>query len=77
MNFITIHNTETEEVHGHIAATESEITASALMSQVYDSWREFDRMEHEQPQTIEDFVDWHNENYSIKIEICYGEYIQL
>lgn len=79
MFVIILHDTETEDIIGMV-------TPKVLMNfgtfedLIRKSWTLFQpylREELESDYSIEDFVEWHNESYDIKIDWVLNDFIQL
>lgn len=73
--FITLHNTETEEIVGHVAPV-IPMDFDRFDDLMRLTWKEF-QTTHED-FSIEDFVEWHNEQYpKNQIDWVIGDFIQL
>ncbi len=76
MQALVIHNTETEEVFGIVSPLEK-VDFDKLDDEVRRTWKDFDSDEENEDSSIEDFVDYHNENSEMKIDWVLTEFIQL
>lgn len=79
MYCITLHDTETEEVIGLVTPIEK-MNFDTFEDLIRKSWTAFQpylRDELESDYSIEDFVEWHNENNEVKIDWVLNEFIQL
>ena len=78
MQTITLHDTETEEIIGQITPTEK-VDFILLYDTVKESYISFHKTEefNNGDYSIEDFVEWHNQNNEIKIDWVLNDFIQL
>ena len=78
MQTIVLHNTDTEEIIGMITPTET-CNFPDLYDVVKQSFIDFHKSEsfNDGDYSIEDFVEWHNENNEIKIDWVVSDFIQL
>ncbi len=78
MQIVNIHNTESEALEGTVYPL-VKVNFDDFVNIVRKSFIEFHKSDsyNEGDYSIEDFVDYHNENNEIKIDWCVGDYIQL
>lgn len=79
MYCITLHDTETEEIIGLVTPV-VETAFDKFSDFIRESWTKFQpylRDELDSDYSIEDFVEWHNENNEVKIDWVLNDYIQL
>ena len=76
MQAIYIHDTETEEIIGLVSPVEP-IDFNKFEDEVIRTWTKFNSEELDFNYDIEDFVEYHNENSTVKIESVFTGYIQL
>ena len=76
--FISLHDTETEEIIGHVAPI-NPMNIDDFDNILRESWKEYDGLHNDVDDdiTIEDFVEWHNNNYDTQIDYVIGSFIQL
>ena len=79
---ITLHNTKTEEIIGTVTSANETMDFSLLYDLVRGSFVRFneniaDHVDNEYDYPIEDFVEWHNKNYTIKLDYILMDFIQL
>lgn len=77
MYTITLHNTETEEIVGLVAPVK-EMDFDKFYDVIMESFVKF----HKEPNfdgdySIDDFVDFHNENHPVQIDWVINDFIQL
>jgi hypothetical protein len=75
MQNIILHDTESQEIIGYVQPIKP-IDYHRYYDEVYRMWVKFDRVK-EIDYSIEDFVDYHNENSEIKIDYMISDFIQL
>lgn len=76
---ITLHDTETEIIIGMVAPVET-MNFNTFEDLIRKSWTAFqpymlNKLNSE--YSIEDYVEWHNTNYEVKIDWVLNEFIQL
>jgi hypothetical protein len=79
MYVVTLHDTETEDIIG-LVTPEEPMNFTKFMDLIRKSWTDFQpylRDVLESDYSIEDFIDWHNENNEVKIDWVLNEFIQL
>ncbi len=77
MQVLVIHDTETEESIGMVHQQGKEIDFDKFDNAVRKTWTEFNRAGLAEDYSIEDFVDYHNENSKVKIDYVVSDFIQL
>lgn len=78
MQIIQLNNTETEDVVGFVTTVEK-MDFMKFIDLALESFKKFHKSEqfNDGDYTIEDFVDYHNENNDVKIDWVLYDYIQL
>lgn len=76
MQAIFLHDTDTEEIVGLVTPIE-EVDFNKFWDEVYASWVSFNSNDLDDDYSIEDFVEFHNENYKLKIDWVIAHFIQL
>lgn len=79
MQIITLHNTYTEEIIGSVYPI-GKINFDDFINLIRKSFKEFHRHSeayNDDDYSIEDFVDFHNEIYKLKIDYVVSDFIQL
>lgn len=76
MQAIFIHDTESEEIMGLVTPLK-ETAFDIFDDDVRRTWAKFNNEGLAEDYTIEDFVDYHNENSSLKIDYVVTDFIQL
>lgn len=79
MYCITLHDTETEEIIGMVAPVKT-MNFPDFEKLIRESWTAFQPYLHDELESdysIEDYVEWHNENYEVKIDWVLNEFIKL
>lgn len=77
MQIVTLHNTDTEEIMGSVYPVKS-INFDKFLDGIRNSFIAFHKWsKFEEDYTIEDFVDYHNNNSDMKIDWVVSDFIQL
>ena len=78
MQTITLHDTESEEIMGMVT-TIHDVDFDKFYDEVKRTWIDFQKTEvcEEGDYSIEDFVEFHNENSKMEIDYVINEFIQL
>lgn len=77
MQIVTLHNTDTEEIMGSVCPV-IPISFDEFLEGVrntFTAFHEWDKFEED--YTIEDFVDYHNNNSDMEIDWVVSDFIQL
>jgi hypothetical protein len=78
MYTVVIHDSETEEIMGSVTQADG---CSMDFDKFYDtvrkSWAKFNDEGLTDDYSIEDFVEWHNDNNELQIDWVLSEFIQL
>lgn len=74
MLILTIHYTESEEVFGMVYAV-TKTSFDDFDNEVRRTWKTFE--EENEDFSIEDYVEYHNDNSNIKIDWPVHDFIQL
>jgi len=75
MYAIALHDTETEEVVGYVYPIET-MNLPDFDDKLRESWTAYQDI-LEDVYTIEDFIEWHNENNEMEIDFAIIDFIQL
>jgi len=73
---LTIHDSESEDIIGHVTP-EKEVDFPKFDDEVRRTWKKFNDEGLSEDYSIEDFVDFHNENSEMKIDYVVADFIQL
>jgi hypothetical protein len=76
MYAITLHDTESEEIVGHVYP-KNLIDFDKFHDEIYTSWVSFNSNDLDEDYSIEDFVEFHNVNSDVEIDWLLVDYIQL
>lgn len=79
MQTITLHNTDTEEIMGIVYPVSPTVDYSFFCDILRKSFIDFHKSEafNDGDYSIENFVEWHNENNEIEIDWVLNDFIQL
>ena len=75
MYAIALHDTETEEVVGYVYPIET-MNLPDFDDKLRESWTAYQDI-LEDVYTIEDIIEWHNENNEMEIDFAIIDFIQL
>ena len=76
MQAIFIHDTDSEEIMGLVTPLQN-VNMDTFWDEVHSTWSKFNDEGLTEDYTIEDFVDFHNENSTLKIDNVVTDFIQL
>lgn len=76
MYCIALHDTETEDIVGYVTPIEK-MNMPEFDDLMRVSWKRFLNETDLDQQYIEEFEEWHNKNFDIKIEYVIVDFIQL
>lgn len=76
MQVLIIHDSETEEPIGLVSPL-LEVDFTIFDNKVRATWQKFNNDGLAEDYSIEDFVDFHNENSDLKIDWVISDFIQL
>ncbi len=78
MYIVTLHNTETEAIVGHVTqANGCSMDFNEFFGKIYESFKKFHKEDLDEDYSIEDFVEWHNDYNDLQIDWVVADYIQL
>lgn len=75
MQIVILHDTESEEIVGYISPVKP-VDFHKFYVEVKERWEEFNKVK-ELDYSVEDFVDYHNENSEMQIDYVINDFIQL
>jgi len=80
MTAYQLHDSETEEILGCVIPKSQFVPLMPNYSEdeIFEGWTDFNKLEETElnPQSVDDFVKWFNENYVTQIERIYIEFVQ-
>ena len=76
MQVLVIHDSETEEIIGMVTPL-GIVDFNKFDDEVRRTWSAFNDEELAEDYSIEDFVDYHNENSKMQIDWVVSDFIQL
>lgn len=76
MQVITLHDSETEEIIGMVSPVQK-VDFDKFYDEVFKLWTLFNDNGLAEDYTIEDYVDFHNDNSELSIDWVLVDYIQL
>jgi len=76
MQVIILHDSETEEIVGMVSPT-TKVDFDKFYDEVFKLWTSFNDNGLAEDYTIEDYVDFHNDNSQLTIDWAIADYIQL
>ncbi len=76
MQVLIIHDTETEEIVGMVTPVKL-VDFDKFSNEVWKTWKAFNDDGLAEDYSIDDFVDYHNDNSEMEIDWVVSDYIQL